>query len=78
MKIIPDPNSDHSSNHNRNHNQIGLKRQFQQPAFSNKGKYVAFAEMHVKEAGNGEIEINVLPSHETLFRRTNINVTFST
>ena len=29
----------------------GVKRQFQHPAFANKGKYVAFAEMHFKETG---------------------------
>ena len=35
---------------------LGIKRQFQQPVFSNKGKYMALAEMHVKESTSGKIE----------------------
>eukprot|EP00596_Hydrurales_sp_CCMP1899_P009946 CAMPEP_0119042322 /NCGR_PEP_ID=MMETSP1177-20130426/14542_1 /TAXON_ID=2985 /ORGANISM="Ochromonas sp, Strain CCMP1899" /LENGTH=603 /DNA_ID=CAMNT_0007009011 /DNA_START=107 /DNA_END=1915 /DNA_ORIENTATION=- len=38
----------------------GLKRQFQQPVFSLSGKYVAMAEMHVKEAGNAIVRSNAL------------------
>jgi hypothetical protein len=33
----------------------GIKRQFQHPSFSNKGQYVAFAEMHFKETGESII-----------------------
>ena len=35
----------------------GLRRQFQQPVFSNKGKFVAFAEMHIKESANGMMHL---------------------